>query len=514
MIIDFEKSAYVRGEIFDTCIVGAGAAGLTLAHELLEAGKSVALLEGGGLSRWEMRSQALNRSYFSGLPFDGAHAGRFRGVGGTTSAWAGQIMELDEIDFEKRQWVPGSSWPISKSDLIPFYRRATQLEGVSNLAQDDDTVWSEVGLQRPDLGEELEIGFSRFCPEPKFSRVFASTINHSKIVLITHANAYKMNFSDENKDLVQSISFRSLNGREGTCIAKSFVLCLGGIESSRFLLNQTYSPWNAGGLVGKSFQDHIRCHAAEVIPKVTKPDNWFFGPLPIAHKYTPKIKLSATAQRKHRLLNSCGMIEMHDDRFRTMRTAIQILLGPAASVTARQFMDMTVDAPNVLWQRLKSKRTPGYTLSRTKPFLIVNCEQPPESESRITLSRHLDKIGLYRAHIDWRVSEWEISTIRTYFRFAAEFFSRTQSAKIIPDKRLFTEKITDIITDNFHHCGGTRMAINPSYGVVDRNLCLFGIGNAYVCSASVFPSSGFANPTHTVIALAIRLSEHLNLRLS
>jgi len=127
MIVDFEKSEYVRDEIFDTCIVGAGAAGLTLAHELLEAGKSVALLEGGGLSRWERRSQALNRSYFSGLPFDGAHAGRFRGVGGTTSAWAGQIMELDEIDFEKRQWVPGSSWPISKSDLIPFYRARLSL---------------------------------------------------------------------------------------------------------------------------------------------------------------------------------------------------------------------------------------------------------------------------------------------------------------------------------------------------------------------------------------------------
>ena len=129
MIIDFERSDYSSDEAFDVCIVGAGAAGLCLAHQLLKSGKRIVLLEGGGLDRWERRSQALNRAYLSGAPFDGAHAGRFRGIGGTTSAWAGQLMEFDDIDFERRQWVPGSSWPIGKADLSRFYRRAAELEG-------------------------------------------------------------------------------------------------------------------------------------------------------------------------------------------------------------------------------------------------------------------------------------------------------------------------------------------------------------------------------------------------
>lgn len=514
MIVDFEKSDYATDEVFDVCIVGAGAAGLCLAYELLEEKGRVILVESGSLNRWERRSQALNRVYTSGFPFDGAHAGRFRGVGGTTSAWAGQIMEFDELDFDRRPWVPGSSWPIRKADLVRFYKRAAELEGISGVAQDDDAVWSELGIQAPKLGEDLKIGFSRFCPEPKFSRVFSSTINHRRIVLLTHANACRLNFTNGDRSRVESISFRSLNGRESLALAKNFVLCLGGIESSRFLLNQTYCPWDIAGLVGKNFQDHVRCHAGEVSLKSVCPTKWFFGPRPLADRYTPKIKLSPSAQQRHKLLNVCGMIETHDNSYRTMRTAVQVLLGPATSVTARQLVDMSLDAPAVVWQHLKSKLAPTHHSSRGKPFLIINCEQPPQSASTISLSNERDKVGLRRAHINWQVSDWEIRTIQTYVQLAVEFFNRTKLAEIFPDKRLFTDEIREIIVDHFHHCSGTRMASSPDNGIVDPNLCLFGTNNAYVCSPSVFPCSGFGNPTHTLIALAVRLSQHLRLRLT
>ena len=55
------------------------------------------------------------------------------------------------------------------------------------------------------------------------------------------------------------------------------------------------------------------------------------------------------------------------------------------------------------------------------------------------------------------------------------------------------------------------MAGAASGGVVDTNLRLFGTRNCYVCSGAVFPTSGFSNPTHTLLALAIRLAEHLKL---
>ena len=140
MIADFETDELPAGWDHGVCVVGAGAAGLTLTHELLQRGHRVLLLEGGGQSRWERRSQALNKTELEGRTYAGAHCGRFRGFGGSTSAWAGQVMELDSLDFEPRPWIPGSGWAISKSELDEFYRRAERLEGTDGLA-DEEAVW-------------------------------------------------------------------------------------------------------------------------------------------------------------------------------------------------------------------------------------------------------------------------------------------------------------------------------------------------------------------------------------
>jgi choline dehydrogenase-like flavoprotein len=514
MIVDFEKVDFASDEVFDVCIIGAGAAGLSLAYQLIQDKKRVILLEGGGLNRWERRSQALNRASFSGPPYDGAHVGRFRGVGGSTSAWAGQIMEFDAIDFEKRPWVPGSSWPINKHELAPFYQRAAELEGIGGLQLDDKAIWPEIGAEEPDLGEDFELGFSRFCPEPKFARMFSPTINHPGWVLVTHANAFRLNFSPTSPEVVESVSFRSLGGKEGSVRARAFTLCLGGIESSRFLLNQTNTPWDKSGLVGKHFQDHVRCHAAEVRPRMADPDKWFLGPLPVARIYAPKIKLTAAAQKRYELLNVSGMIEIRNDMFRAMRTAAQIMLGPATSVTPAQVANMAVRAPALVWQRVKNRLPERHRGPVGKPSLVVICEQSPQSTSTIALANERDKIGMRRALINWDISEWEIRTIRTYVKLAMGFFDKSKLAEIVPDKRLFTDRVKEIIFDQFHHCGGTRMASNPDEGVVDPDLLLFGTSNAYVCSSSVFPSSSFGNPTHTVIALALRLAGHLLMTLS
>src|ERR1700722_19762566 len=139
MIRDLLKDKPETSPRANVCIVGAGAAGILLAVELLRLGKSGTLLEGGG-QEIEEASQDPYRSEVVGLPHAGVHIGRFRAKGGTTTRWGGQILEFDEADFKKRDWVAGSGWPFKRSELTRYYARAMELEGLGGALRNDDDV--------------------------------------------------------------------------------------------------------------------------------------------------------------------------------------------------------------------------------------------------------------------------------------------------------------------------------------------------------------------------------------
>jgi glycine/D-amino acid oxidase-like deaminating enzyme len=106
MIIDLEKTGTEPLSHASVCIVGAGAAGISLAVELAKLSVNVILLESGGL-RQEPATQGLYESEVSGHRHDSIHTGRFRVFGGSTTQWRGQIRELDPEVFEVRSWIPG-----------------------------------------------------------------------------------------------------------------------------------------------------------------------------------------------------------------------------------------------------------------------------------------------------------------------------------------------------------------------------------------------------------------------
>lgn len=512
MIYDFERDHVALDRTFDVCIVGAGAAGLPLARKLVVAGHDVCLIEGGGTSRWERKSQALNKTRNVGAPYASAHSGRFRALGGTTSAWAGQVVPLEALDFEERPWVSGSSWPISKEDLAPFYAEAETMEGIA-ADLDGAPVWHPSELSQPPPGEDLQVGFSRYCPERKFSRLFADILEDKRLTVLLHANAIEL-IPTHGRNAIQRIAFRTLGGKQGVCSAKFFVLCLGAIESSRFLLNQPFSPWNVGGMLGRHFQDHLDCFAADVFDaKITDP-GWVFGPSPVGGRYFPKIKLTPAAQERFGVLNASGTISYSDGIYSALRTGIKIVAGPTTTVRPRELARMLPLVPAAIWHRYKTARDPNYRVPWAKLKLSVWCEQEPSSASRITLTGKRDRVGLLGAAIDWRISDLELKTIRTYVNVAKRMFRANGLASVTEMAGLHDDRIRDRLIDQFHPCGGTRMSHTPHSGVVDPQLRLHNVENAYVCSSSVFPTSGIANPTHTIVALALRLAAHLNGRLS
>jgi choline dehydrogenase-like flavoprotein len=520
MILDLEQATGHEFDNADVCIIGAGAAGITLAVELLRLGRRVLVLEGGGKDV-EERSQDPYKSELVGLRHNGIHTGRFRAYGGTTTKWGGQILELDAIDFTCRDWIQGSGWPFPKSELTQHYRRALELEGIASSTLDDRAVWHEIGLERPVLGEKLAPYFSRWCPEPNFTRLHRDVLErHKNLGIYLHANACRL-LTGVNERTISGVTCRTLEGKEVIFRAKEFVLCLGAIESSRFLLQPDANGkqrWNEYGLVGKYYQDHIDCNCAEVKKlNEAKFHAYFDNVYSRGYKYHPKFKLIPELQQRHRVLNVAGTMVFRSDMDETLnqvkQTAKNLLRGRKDAITGKDISNLIGNMPAFLRQGYHYKvKHRAYNPASSQIFLRVHCEQEPLSSSTVSLSEERDALGLLRARLDWKVSDLEIQTIQRFIETVRDVLETYQLCELKIDPNLYSDDGSFLkkVDDSNHHMGGTRMGTSGSNGVVDTNLKLHAAENGYVCSSSVFPASGFSNPTHTLLALAVRLGEHLH----
>lgn len=508
MILDLE-TADAAPDTYDVCIIGAGAAGITLASDLVRRRRRVLLLEAGG-RRPERASSAIVEAESVGLLHKGVNAGRFRVLGGATTEWGGQILELDDIDFRERAWVPGSGWPIAKSSLAPYYRRVIDFIGLQDALQDDSEVWRALGRSAPEVGPDLIPVFSRWCPERNFAALQAGLLEtHPELVVYLHANALSFKL-DENGSRVTSVGCRTLGGKSAEFRADRFVLCLGGIETSRFLLQpaERAQPWCSNGMVGRHFVDHIVCSGARLHETTLQPPQDYFDYVRTGgFRFHPKLKLSEKAQERLGTLNVCGTMAILDRGH---------AIADEASLAMRRWRNLGVRGIGLKGMAALAaevgRRAVTRVLRNTDPAIVlrVHTEQAPLSGSRITLSGQRDALGQFRARIDWRTDPLELATVRRFvevFRvtFAKRGLGRMDPLPALADDDLLTRSFEDSI----HHMGGTRMSVRPGEGVVDPQLRLHGLKNTYVCSSSVFPTSGFSNPTHTLLALTLRLGEHI-----
>lgn len=519
MIVDLEREEVLPEFSADVCIVGAGAAGIVLAAELVRQGRRVVLLESGGLSV-EAAAQTLNECSYTGQPHRGANIGRFRAVGGTTIMWGGQVLELGAEDFAARSWIPGSGWPFPKEELALYYERALLAEGLAHTTRGDRDVWREMKVVPPELGDALDSYFTRWCPEPNFARLYRETLESRNLYLVLHATATAMLLTEDGAR-VRGLRCRTLPRREQIFSAPQYVLCLGTIESVRFLLQplpggQTPS-WNGSGLLGQHFQSHIDLNAAHVPEQdATRLQRWFANAYLRGQKYHPKFRLAFPLQQQEKILNIAGSITCintaETELRRVKSLARNFVRGRFPGATPKDFPRALRQLPTMLRLAYCYRVRHRAAWPKESAFwLRAHCEQEPLSQSRITLNEKRDAVGRFGAELNWRVSPLEWRTIQCFTEQVKRSFAELRLANIVPLPELALEEGFRKLTfdDSHHHMGGTRMAVNPAEGVVDPELRLHGLNNAYVCSASVFPTSGFSNPTHTLIALAIRLADRL-----
>ena len=469
----------------EVCVIGAGAAGITLGLELAGAPFRVALLESGGFEP-EAETQDLYRGRIHGREYHPLHEARTRRFGGSTHCWTGLCRPLDAIDFEAREWVAHSGWPFGLEALRPFYARAQRICLLEDFVTDGST-WASA--ERPvlplpgDLVEtrNLQVAASRFGEVHRSAITSAANLD-----TFLHANAVELR-TNEAGTLVEGVRVATLSGGEFELRARIVVLAAGGIENARLLLaSNRLRPSGLGNdhdLVGRFFMEHPHFTAAAFLPARADLALELYHPHPRG------------------------------------RVSNQAVLVPTAAVARR-------DRILGFWAVLASEGTlPGFerSLARTvhaldggagdpplrAVFLLAAGEQVPNPHSRVRLIEERDALGMPRVQLEWRLSELDKRSMLRAHQLLARALGRAGLGRL---QILVSEDDAEWpegMSGGRHHMGTTRMHEDPRQGVVDAHCRVHGVANLHVAGSSVFPTSGSAGPTLTLVALAIRLADDL-----
>jgi len=506
----------------------------------MNKGLKICLAESGGLKD-EERTQSLYKGTSLGHPIR-LTEGRHRVFGGSTTKWGGRSAMLDPIDFENRDWVQNSSWPITWAELEPYYERAKKAGNFGDLWLDDERALASIDKTLPTFEtSEITPFVWRFAspdlhdtpsPRPRirlgarrsfdWRRAYRSLLKQAPDVsIVLHANLIDLDPSNES-DAIRSARFKALNGRSLEINAKVFVICCSAIENARILLN--LNPKLATALpsednIGRYFAQHprgpiltVEANREESL-RLQRAFNKFAVRDHQAVQYELGFALSEQAQRTHKLLNASAGLRYSASYWKAakrLRDALesrsyysgawgdvgQLFLG-SFSLLSNIWTKYVTGAPPVF---------PGGTIK-----VVADLEQEPRRDSRVILSDDRDKLGVPRTVVDWRISEIERTTARKFAEAVADELHRLGLGKAKLEPWLTSnDPITEEhLAGNYHLIGTTRMAKTPEDGVVDENARVFGLSNLYVAGSSVFSTGGHANPTLTIVALAIRLADHL-----
>ncbi len=518
MLIDLRQLSDEAPQRAETLIVGSGAVGLAMAVELARAGRQVILIEAGG-----PRVEAASQEYFRTAQccdreLPGLHLGRFRALGGTTNFWGGQLLRFEPIVLQRRPWVADVAWPIARHDLDPYYERGYALLGMGqHLA--DEMVWQRLDIVPPDSCGELEAFFSAWAPEPNFAALFESEIAASANLRV-HLNAPAVALDlDEARERVAGVYVRCAGGGVRRFAAARVILANGTVEIARLLklplADGSEAPWARNEWLGKGFADHVDCFAGQVTPLDKRRfHNLFDNAYLDGIKYAPKLKPSARTQEDRKLLGIAAHFLFNSSLEEHLFNAKLLLRSLFRGRFQRQlvpdrqsFMSMLRIALPMAVRYVRSHRM--YNPADQGIRLRLTCEQFPLRESAVRLGERRDRLGMPIVELDWRIDGREIETMAAFAELVAAYLERHGLASVRIDPALasrdpaFVQKLDDA----YHHMGTARMAATPADGVVDRDLKLFGTRNLYVSGAAVYPTTGFANPTFTAIALGLRLAD-------
>lgn len=517
----------------DVCIIGAGVAGITIARRLLARGHAVVLLESGGLD-YEPATADLNAGQNVGEPYYDLADARLRLFGGATAIWGGRVAALDPIDLQARAWVPHAGWPIGWEELADYYGPARRLFDLPAERPCAETL-STAGLRPPAFSPaRLQLGVWTF--DRRFDRfAFAACQDlptHPRATVVTHATATELQLA-ANGRRVTGVRARALTGARLGVQAQAVVLAAGGLENPRLLLaSRSVAPQGVGNgcdQVGRYFMEHPHARGGRILDGAAwRLLNVFGRTHRVAgQEIAAVIRPAEALQAERGILNSSLTITPRPpadgEAFWGRRAYERIKHGVAPTRRGRAVWSTTKRAKAWVQRRTDPLRPwLMHRLAGRDLCLSIRGEQAPNPQSRVRLTDQTDPLGMPRVALDWRTSQLDVDSVRGLVEALGGELARLGLGRVEPAAWLQDPQalwradplISSHPFGGYHHMGTTRMSLSPRDGVTDAEGRVHGVANLYVAGSSLFPTSGWANPTLTIVALALRSAEHLSARLA
>jgi len=541
MLIDGRNISEHQQLETEICIIGGGPAGITIANEFINTKSEVILIESGGV-KFNSPIQSLSEGKVISINQSDLKDSRRRQIGGNAHAWNAPVdrqtsgwrcLPLDQLDFESRDWIPHSGWPFKRQHLEPYYNRAHQMcaLGKFNYAMED---WLQP--ESPPLcpsSRHIQTTISHYGHSSTFTHYYPQKIQDAdNITTLIHTTALNIETDNSGKN-VTSLDVGSIKGNKFKVLAKIFILAAGGIENARLLLMSNDS--NASGLgnqhdvVGRYFMDHPQIDLGLFIPFSRQFLNRtqlydihsvngssILGAISLKPKLLVKQKLPNHGIHLYPTYH--GHLAQAKQSFKTIKNSL--LQGKIPHKIRHHFSKILCGHKYfndvIFWKTKRLFSNPHLGQWSFLPYektrfsalqLTCQMEQIPLPSNRIILTPEKDSFGQPKIELRWQLTNQEIRSLNKITTTVKQelnhsglgYFSQKEQPLALDFKQL----------SGYHHLGTTRMHVNPKHGVVNADCRIHGINNLYVAGSSVFPTGGYANPTLTIVALAIKLSDKI-----
>ncbi|MDO8492467.1 MAG: GMC family oxidoreductase [bacterium] len=545
-IIKKDTPEEAKKKKYDVCIIGSGPSGMTLANELEKTGMTLCVLESGKATKTAY-ADSLRQTESRGILIK--ESSRERILGGTSTTWSGLSSPLDTIDLDSSLPYHKGGWPIDRATLDKYYNRAANgysFPSLSRYSQSSVALIRERGdleLKWKGLNEKI---FLARVPTQNFGKNFEHIFENLNLDLYLDATVVELK-GDKTANNITRADFITSQGKHGSISASVFIVATGGIENARLLLNSRglsqKGVGNEHDCVGRYLMNHPKNYYGVIT--LNKPIHelpHYFGYALSGYTGYAGLRINENIQKQKQLLNSYvrfepmfpwsdntgveslirlikklrieliflrfkkrGLLTIRDYAETGDDSTIQNT-GKTTKGWLMLFFDILrniIPVSRYVFARLNSGQPPSVKRIRLRNFL----EMEPRAENRVTLGEKKDGLGMAIPIVHHECSPLDKKSIIELHKIIRQELIESKIGTLAGN--LEKEPRWPITEDSSHHMGTTRMGLDQRTSVVDENCKVHSVSNLYLAGASVFPTSGCSNPTMTIVALSIRLADHL-----